>query len=132
MAEDFDAREAVLGTWVFAEEDSLNRLRASQEWLSMTPEQQLEYRTTVWPKALNSALFTAYHFKPDELVTIFKQQQTDVPLNYVSSAGSEVQFRIGSGSSAPLVTITFINPNRMMMKTGDKVNYIVWKRVGQP
>ena len=130
--ESFDLEDALAGTWVFAEKESWDLFRTSPEWRGMTPEAQLDYQTTMWPKALAQLLFTAYRFNDDELVVIFKENQQAVPTEIVSEEDKTVVLRLGSGSNAPIMKVHFLDANYIRIENAGSVNYYIWKRKGAP
>lgn len=132
-AEDtIDPAKAIIGTWVLDEEATWARFRQSDAWKSMTPEQQLEFRTTVWPKAQAAILSTAYRFHPDEIIVVVKDKQTIMPAMQTGGEGRTVTYQIGTGPRSSKLIMTFINPNLIIIDTGGgQPNYYVWKRQGK-
>ncbi len=130
--ESFDLEDALHGTWVFAEAESWELFRTSPEWRGMNPDAQLDYQTTIWPRALAQLLFTAYRFNDDKLIVIFKEDQQAVDTEIVSEEGKTITLRLGDSASAPIMKVHFLNPNYIRIENVGSVNYYVWMRKGTP
>ncbi|MBC2595150.1 hypothetical protein H5P28_12855 [Ruficoccus amylovorans] len=128
-----DPAQAIIGTWVIDADASWEQFEKSPEWEAMTPDQRVDFRSTIWPKALEKLLFTAYHFAPNQIVIAHKDSQLPIPASYVKSEGRTLTVVMGEAPNTVTLTINFYNANQINIRSADelKPNYYVWVRRGK-
>jgi hypothetical protein len=129
-AEDFDPQSAIIGTWVIDDDASWANFTKSPEWAQMSDAQQVDFRASLWPKALEKLLFTAYHFSDGEIIIAHKENQMRIPARYADSGKDKLTVVMGTAPNQTTLTISFYNANQINIRSAGEVrpNYYVWKR----
>ncbi|MGE9293284.1 hypothetical protein [Ruficoccus sp. ZRK36] len=132
-AETVNPQAAIIGTWVIDSEESWANFEDSSEWAQMTPEQRVDFSATMWPKALEKLLFTAYHFSKGEITIVHKENQIRIPARYITASGKTLTVIMGEQPNVTTLTITFYNADQINIRSAGEVrpNYYVWKRRGK-
>ncbi len=130
---DIDTERAIIGTWVIDDAGSWAYFSKSPEWTQMTADQQVDFRATIWPKALEKLLFTAYHFSDGQIVIAHKDNQLRVPASYAAGDKNTLTVTMGEPPRTAQLTVTFLDADHVNIRAANEVkpNYYVWTRRGK-